>query len=419
MFIRFKCPDCEDSLMAYNEEGETYVCAEEECQKELTEAEVDELFEDDQIVAVLDEEDEDDLDEKEDGDDDESDDDEDEEDDEEEENESFLGFSNRATWAANLILQNEYKEFKAVNKVLTEAEEDADKGDLLKTHFESVNTDDFEDIDFDNVDWNEVSESIDETRQELADIVDDLTQALTSEDDEDGIDEETRGKVVQIFEAAVAVKYNNLKASLTQKNQNDLDVAISEKEDELIEEMSSYLEEVVAEWMTENKLAIEHGIKIEKMEGFMEDLRSIFEKNYIDIPEERYDVLEDLSMKIDNLKEELEEAEANNQELVNKLNESRMQEIVAKLSEGLAETQAEKLSTFAENLDYESDEQFESTLSNLKESFLKKSKTKEDGDLIKENEEEDLDEEHDEIDEDNPIAVAARNSKRAKQLRKV
>lgn len=415
----FKCPECEDSLMGFNEADETWVCSEKDCQHEISEEEANSLFESGDLVGYVETEDEDLFEEEEEDDDEEDDDMEDGDDDEEEDDEeddskdeSFNGFENRDTWAVNLVIQNEYKINKSA--LATISEENAEEA-LKKFVEEKVAGDKafegvFESVDLESVNWEELVGSLKESKEEFDTIRADLEDALGVNED---VSEDDRKAITTVFESALMVRYNELKSSLEEKFSVELDEAKEAIHSELVSQMSGYLEEAVDEWLEENKLAVQHGIQIEMNQKFMDGMRDLFENFYIDVPEERYDVLEDLSDKIEQIEEELSTAKASEAAIQEKLNEANAKLIVNKLSEDLTDTQAEKLEELAGSLDYESEEQFESALGTLKESFLKTPKNRKDGDTIVI--EEDLNEDDDsekKVVRNDPIALAARGLRR-------
>ena len=406
----FKCPTCEDSPMAFNEADNQWVCSEEECQHQLEADEADELFESGELIAFVEEYNDLDEADDEDDDDDDMDDDDDSDDDSDDdgENESFNGFENRDTWMVNLVVQNEYKVQKGALAAIREAEEDA-RDDAMKTYVsENVTTNEdyadiFANVDEEKVAWNEIVDSVMESAKEFDEVRADLESALGVNEE---ISEEDNAAIVNVFESALIVKYNELKANLEEKFENDLVEAEEEITQRLTEEMSGYLDEVIKEWLEENKLAIEQGIRTEMTESFMDGLAELFKNHYIEVPEDRFDILESMSDKIEKMDEELSEANSREAALQKQLNEVSKEAIINKLSEGLTDTQVEKLDELAGSLDYESAEKFEESLQSLKESFLKTPKAKKEGDVVTTNETLNEDDDEKEVDFNDPIARA-------------
>lgn len=416
----FKCPECEDSLMGFNEAEKTWVCSESECQHELQEEEAQTLFEAGDLLAYVESDDEEELFEEEDekDDDDDSkdsdkDDEKDDDDDDDSKDESFNGFANKDTWMVNLVVQNEYKVHKGAIAAITEAD-DAEKA-LQKFVEKTIAKDEaysdiLEGIDYEDISWDEIVESLNDAKAELSAIAEDLVTALGMNE---GISEDDRNNVMLVFESALTVKLNELKANLEEKFEVDLEEAKDENFKKLTVEMSGYFDEIVEEWMEENKIAIEHGIRTEMTEQFMEGMRDLFSNFYMDIPEERFDILQDMSDKIEKMDEDLSESKAREAALQEQLNEKSKETIINKLSEDMTDTQVEKLGELAGSIDYESEAQFESELNTLKESFLTKATNRKDGDtVITEEVEGSPEQDEKKVDLNDPIALAARGMRR-------
>ena len=139
---------------------------------------------------------------------------------------------------------------------------------------------------------------------------------------------------------------------------------------ELVEKVDSYLAYVVEEWMKENELALERGIKGEIAEDFISGLKKLFEEHYISVPDEKYDVLEDQASKIESLEKKLNEEIEKNVELNKENSESKRTSIVAEMGEDLAETSKEKFNKLAEEVEYKNEEDFRAKVSTIKESYF-------------------------------------------------
>ena len=145
---------------------------------------------------------------------------------------------------------------------------------------------------------------------------------------------------------------------------------IEAAKESLAERVDSYLEYVSDEWFEENALAIEAGLKTEMTESFLEGMKSLFEEHYVTIPEEKYDVLESMVEKLDDMETKLNEQIEKNVSLNKRLAESVADGIVDQVSEGLAQTQKEKLASLAESVEFESEESYREKLETLKESYF-------------------------------------------------
>ena len=140
--------------------------------------------------------------------------------------------------------------------------------------------------------------------------------------------------------------------------------------DELVERVDSYLEYVANEWINENALAVETGIRGELSESFMSGLKTLFEEHYVEIPEDKYDVLEAMTSKLDEMETKLNEQIESNVELTKRLSVSVSDNILDEVSEGLALSQKDKLSELSKGVEFESEEQYREKLSTLKESYF-------------------------------------------------
>ena len=204
-----------------------------------------------------------------------------------------------------------------------------------------------------------------ETDSEI-DVKDDI-DALVGDAD---LSEEFKQKAATIFEAAITSKVNAEKERLQSEYDTKFEEEISKSKSELTEKVDSYLNYVVEEWMKENKLALERGIKGEIAEDFISGLKKLFEDHYIDVPDEKYDVLEDQASKIDDLEKKLNEEIEKNVEM-NKVNGSyKRQEIIDEHSKDLADTAKEKFDSLVEGVEYSSEEDFATKVKTIKESYF-------------------------------------------------
>jgi hypothetical protein len=204
-----------------------------------------------------------------------------------------------------------------------------------------------------------------ETDSEI-DVKEDI-EALVGDAD---LSEEFKQKAATIFEAAITSKVNAEKERLQSEYDTKFEEEISKSKSELTEKVDSYLNYVVEEWMKENKLALERGIKGEIAEDFIGGLKKLFEDHYIDVPDEKYDVLEDQASKIEDLEKKLNEEIEKNVEM-NKVNGSyKRQEIIDEHSKDLADTAKEKFDSLVEGVEYSSEEDFAQKVKTIKESYF-------------------------------------------------
>ena len=184
------------------------------------------------------------------------------------------------------------------------------------------------------------------------------------------LSEEFREKAKVVFEAALNSKVKEIQDVLESQYAAQLDEAKEDLKTSLQERVDAYLEYVCEEWMTENELAVEHGIKSEMTESFLSGMKSLFEEHYVTIPEDKYDVLESMVEKLDDMETKLNEQIDKNIGLNKRLAESSAQDVLTQVSSGLAETQKEKLASLAESVEFESEEEYREKLETLKESYF-------------------------------------------------
>ena len=187
------------------------------------------------------------------------------------------------------------------------------------------------------------------------------------------LSEEFKEKAKTIFEAAINAKVASIKEEIEATYAAKLAEEVEAAKESLAERVDSYLEYVSDEWFEENALAIEAGLKTEMTESFLEGMKGLFEEHYVTIPEEKYDVLESMVEKLDDMETKLNEQIEKNISLNSRLNESVAEGILDEISEGLASTQKEKLASLSESVEFESEKSYREKLETLKESYFPKS----------------------------------------------
>ncbi len=197
--------------------------------------------------------------------------------------------------------------------------------------------------------------------------IDDDVKALVEGEE---LSEEFREKAKTILEAAIKGKVVEIKEVLDAEYEAKLLEEVTEIKSALNERVDSYLEYVSDEWFTENQLAVEAGLKEELTESFMTGLKGLFEEHYVTIPEEKYDVLESMVEKLDEMETKLNEQIEKNVSLNSRLGESVANGILESVSEGLADTQKEKLASLSESVEFASEESYREKLETLKESYF-------------------------------------------------
>lgn len=195
-------------------------------------------------------------------------------------------------------------------------------------------------------------------------------EALVSGED---LSEDFQKKAATIFESAVNSKIAEISKKMKANNEIDLAEARIKVESDLSETVNDYLKYVVEQWMEENTVAIEAGLRTEVTEDFIDGMLGLFKESYIEVPEDRYDVVEELAAKVEELESQLDEQTDKNIKLNKGLDEQKAEAVAATVSEGLAETDKEKFTSLIESVEFEDEEQYTEKLNTLKESYFKKS----------------------------------------------
>ena len=185
------------------------------------------------------------------------------------------------------------------------------------------------------------------------------------------LSEEFKDKAATIFEAAVVARATPIVEEIQAELMEQFEVALEEVKEEMAAKVDDYLNYMVQEWMSDNELAIETGLKTEITEEFIEGLRNLFVEHYIDIPTEKVDIVEEMTSKLEELEDALNEQINKGIELSKELNEQKKIEAIYTACEGLSQTQVEKLKALAEGVEFTTEEEFADKLSTLKESYFK------------------------------------------------
>jgi len=205
-----------------------------------------------------------------------------------------------------------------------------------------------------------------ESKEEAYDVEEDVNALLAGEE----LSEEFQEKARTIFETAIKSKVLEIKEELQSKHEESLVEEVVTIKEELTTRLDSYLEYVTDEWIQENALAVEQGLKTEMTESFLTGMKGLFEEHYVTIPDEKYDVLNSMVEKLDEMEDKLNEQINKNVALNKRLSESTADVILADVSEGLAVSQKEKLASLAENVEFDSEETYREKLGTLRESYF-------------------------------------------------
>jgi len=223
------------------------------------------------------------------------------------------------------------------------------------------------------VEATEDQEVVAETKEESKEIEIDLSadvEALVSSDA--NLSEEFKDKAATIFEAAVKTRIQEQTKILEAKYEEKLSAETETVKEAMVEKVDSYLNYVVEEWMKENELAVERGIRTEIAEDFITGLKDLFKEHYIDVPEEKYNVLDDLTSQNKKLEEKLNDQISKTVDLTKKVSDADKAKAIDEVSKDLADTEKEKFEKMAENIEYDSADKFKEKLETVKESYFPK-----------------------------------------------
>ena len=256
---------------------------------------------------------------------------------------------------------------KAESKVKEEDDEDEeemDEGELppaLKKAIAAKKKKDGGDDDEDEDKKEEIEVNVDE----------DVAALIDGED----LSEEFKTKAATIFEAAVKSKISKIRKQIREESKQEQDERIESMQEEMTVKMDDYLNYATKEWMKENKLAIDTGVRNEVTESFISGLKKLFVEHYIDVPEEKEDVFESLVVEVKELEEKLDEQTEKHMDTVKELNTYKASSIFKNVSEGMVDTDVEKFTELTEDVDYDTDEQYREKLNVIKNSYFKSDKT--------------------------------------------
>ena len=204
-----------------------------------------------------------------------------------------------------------------------------------------------------------------------AGVKEDMDALFTGEE----LTEEFKEKATTIFEAAVMVRVNEEVARIEEEFAAKLEEATAQQIEGLVEQVDGYLGYIAEQWIAQNELALENGIKSEIVESFIDGMKGLFEEHYIDVPAEKYDILGEMNETITSLEEKLNAQVASNVELTKQIAESTKASIVAEAAEGLSDVEVEKFNALVEELVYESAETFSTKVKTIRESYFTKQTT--------------------------------------------
>ena len=243
----------------------------------------------------------------------------------------------------------------------------AGKGDMKPTSMKE------EEVEIEATEDQEVVAE-EETKEVEIDLSADVKALVSSDAD---LSEEFKDKAATIFEAAVKTRIQEQTKILEAQYEEKLSAETETVKEAMVEKVDSYLNYVVEEWMKENELAVERGIRTEIAEDFITGLKDLFKEHYIDVPEEKYNVLDDLTNQNKKLEEKLNEQIAKNVDLSKEVSSSAKAKAINEVASDLADTEKEKFEKMAENVEYDSADKFKEKLETIKESYFPKTKIEE------------------------------------------
>jgi hypothetical protein len=276
------------------------------------------------------------------------------------------------------------------NEELLEAEEAEeeliDEAAYKKAEHEDEDEEDGEEDEDEEKDEDEDEKKAKKMEEAFAQIEEEIEEDVSALLSGEELSEEFREKAKTVFEAALNARTEQIEEVIAEQYAQRLEEEVASIAAELTERVDAYLEYVAEEWMQENALAVEHGLKTEMTESFLSGMKQLFEEHYVTIPEDKYDVLESMVDKLDEMETKLNEQIEKNVALNKRLAESVTEVIFAEVSEGLALSQKDKLASLAENVEFDSEEDYREKLVTLRESYFPRNAgtQKDDSDFIAE-----------------------------------
>ena len=252
---------------------------------------------------------------------------------------------------------------------------------ILEASKEDDEEDDEDEEDMDEAKKNEASHGDDEdedededekeeSKKESYDMSDDIDALVGGED----LSEEFKNKAKVVFEAAVSAKVSEIKEELESQKRDEIVEASNEIKEDLTNKVDSFLGYVAEEWVKDNELAIERGLKSELTENFIQGLKALFEDHYVEVPDDKLDVVDELASKIEDVEAKLNEEVSKNIDLTSERDELVRNKVVSEVSSDLTTSEVEKLTKLIEDLD--ADDEFESNVKTIKESYFSGEKSK-------------------------------------------
>jgi len=229
-------------------------------------------------------------------------------------------------------------------------------------------------LDKDKKDDDEDEEETESKKSKKEDIDIDVSEDVAALIEGENLSEEFKTKAATIFEAAVKSKISKIRKQIREDSKVYLEQKTESMQEEMTGKMDEYMNYVVKEWMEENKLAVEQGVRNEVTESFISGLKKLFEEHYIDVPAEKEDVFESLVQEVAEMETKLDESTQQHMDIVNELNTYKAKDAFRDVVEGMVDTDIEKMKELTEDVDYESDKQYKEKLNIIKNSYFKSDK---------------------------------------------
>lgn len=220
-----------------------------------------------------------------------------------------------------------------------------------------------------------------EEKDEKESMKEDIDAILSSEKN---LSEDFRSKVTTIYEARVNDKVAQITEELEAKYTAELTEAVQQLETQMVEKIDGFLNYVVEEWMEQNQVAIENGLRAELTEEFIGGLRNLFAEHYISVPEEKVELVDELVEKVESLEAQLNETVARNIEMKKELTESKKQDLIAQVCEGLTQTQTEKIRSLVESAEFTTEGDFQKKVETIRENYFPKTTKSASADMLSE-----------------------------------
>ena len=272
----------------------------------------------------------------------------------------------KAEIARNIVEMLKGMDEESVQDFTNSLNEEDDKEEDEDEDEKEVKEEDEKDKDEDEDDEEEVKESKVESdliEMEIEDDLEAISEALE-------LSEENADKARTIFKAAVSSKVSEIKEQLDNEYSNNLKTSVEKVKGDLAEAVDKYLSYCAEEWTKENELAIERGLRSEMTDNFIEGLKTLFVEHYVEVPEDKYDVIDELANRLDEMEEKLDAEVSKNMEVVEENENLKRQNVIREACEDLSESQKEKMVSLSEGVDFSDSEDFAEKVSELKEAYF-------------------------------------------------